>query len=150
MTVILVVTLMIMGILFMPIVIKAEAVWHEWLISGRLILRFCLIPILWITVSASLEPLSFQVVIQGIGMKERPLYHRQKHKKEKGSPQMLEMFRSLRCRRMDIYFDLGVDQDAAATALGYGALNALTQAVLVWAKQRGAQICNGAVHAHFN
>jgi len=147
---IIIAVLLMVGTLLLPMVIRVDGVWHNWEISGHVMLKIGPVPVLWIKIAAALDPITFHAVIKGIGMHERPLFQKGKEKPARSSRILLAMLRSVRCRKMYIDFELGIKEDAAATALGYGTLSSITQGVLLWAKRRGAKMYKGAVRAHFD
>ena len=150
MTAVFITAAILTGILLSPIIINAEYFWNNWNISGRLTLKIGLVPLLWIHTNAALESVTFHATLKGIGIHERPLFQRKKEKPARSSRILLAMLRSIRCRKMYIDFDLGIKDDAAATALGYGTLSTITQAILLWARRRGAKKYRGTVQAYFN
>lgn len=139
------------AVLIMPVIARGEIIWHAFSLHGRLRLSFGPAPFLWVRAVAALEPLTLKATVNGIPLRRRPRKKKeQTGEKPKRSPAKGILSSAIRCRRLRIGFDLGVAQNAAATAIGYGTLSALTNMTLAWAQGHGATGCSGSVRAHFD
>ena len=140
----------IAAILIMPLAAKGEVIWHEFALHCHIQFYLGPAPVVNRQAAAALEPLALKASLNGVEIRKR----RRPAPKAKSAKRRTFYLRTLanavRCRKLQMRFDLGVAQNAAATAIGYGTLSALTNMLLAWAKSRGAAGCSGLVKAHFD
>lgn len=136
----------IAAILIVPLAVKGKVIWHDLVLKCQIRLYLGPAPVVNLQAIAGLEPLTLKASLNGASL----------HRRRKAKPSSSRVFylrtlsNAVRCRQLIVQFDLGVAQDAAATAIGYGTLSALTNMTLAWAKSRGAEKCSGSVEAHFD
>ena len=138
------------AILIVPLAAKGEVIWHEFALKCRI--RFYLgpAPVANLQAVAGLEPVTLQASLNGARLRRRRSSGQKSQPPRRRAFYLRTLANAVRCRRLEVRFDLGVAQDAAATAIGYGTLSALTNMPLAWAKSRGAEGCSGSVKAHFD
>ncbi len=142
------IALTLVVILLLPLVVKGEVIWHEFALRCQIKLYMGPAPVACLRAAAALEPLTLRATLNGVNLRKR------RPPRKKPAKHQAFYFRTLanavRCRKLSVQFDLGIAQDAAATAIGYGTLSTLTNMALAWAKSHGAAGCSGSVMAHFD
>ena len=69
---------------------------------------------------AGLEPVTLQASLNGARLRRRRSSGQKSQPPRRRAFYLRTLANAVRCRRLEVRFDLGVAQDAAATAIGYG------------------------------
>lgn len=144
------IVIIVILLMCIPMAIRSELIWHELSLHGKLHFSLVGIPVFRMRAVAALDPLGFSMHYRWSFLAEKAIHFKWGTKQDRQNKiKWRGLIQDFRCKELIIAFDLGIPDNAAATAICYGTLNSLSHLLVCWAKQRGAKECCAQVNASF-